>query len=186
MTPDLPVLPDTSVLANLLKAPSPEEKRQWARMALELVDVDWAPRPVPRAFLDLPRAEDDDEDVAWDIAARVLASSTPYDAEAAGKVKLSELAGQKLVVHDLRVQPISTADLEDDPTRRVGAYLVLAVSRPGETDQTVAFTASPRVVAPLIYAFARGDMPIEGSVVTIGKGKGKRSAPLAFVVQRPF
>lgn len=182
----LPVLPDTSVLANLIKAPTPEERRQWARMALELVDVDWAPRPVPRAFLDLPRAQDDDEDIAWDIAARVLASGDPYDTDAAGKIKLSELVGENLIVHDLRVQPVSPIDMEDDPTRRVGAYLVLAVSKPGDTDQTVAFTASPRVVAPLLYAYAKGDMPIEGTVIEIGSGKGKRSAPLAFVVERPF
>ncbi|MHB1488257.1 MAG: hypothetical protein ACYCZM_11995, partial [Acidimicrobiales bacterium] len=83
-------LPDTSVLANLVKAATPAERRQWAKMALELVDVDWAPRPVPRAFLDLPRMEDNDEDAAWDIAARVLASPDPYDVDAAGKTKLSE------------------------------------------------------------------------------------------------
>lgn len=182
----LPALPDTSVLANLMRASTPEERRQWARMALELVDVDWAPRPVPRAFLDLPRSDDDDEDVAWEIAARVLASSTPYDAGAAGKLKLSELTGQKIVVHDLRVQPVSAADIEDDPDRRVGAYLVLAVSKPGDTDQVVAFTSSPRVVAPLMYAYAAGELPIEGTVTEIAKGKGKRSAPLAFVIERPF
>lgn len=181
-----PALPDTSVLTQLIRSTSPEERRVAARAALELVEVDWAPRPVPRAFLDLPRMDDDDEDVSWDIAARVLASGDPYDADAAGKLKLSELAGEKIVVHDLRVQSISAADLEDDPDRRVGAYLVLAVSKPGDTDQTVAFTASPRIVAPLLYAFACGHLPITGSIIEIGKGRGKRSAPLAFVVEQAF
>jgi hypothetical protein len=179
-------LPDTSVLANLVKAATPIERRQWAKMALELVDVDWAPRPVPRAFLDLPRMEETDEDAAWDIAARVLASSDPYAIDAAGKTKLSELVGHRVTVHAVGVRPISPADLETDPTRRIGAYLALEISVDDDQDHTLAFSGSPRVVTPLLYAYAKGDLPIQGTIAEIVPARGKKSAVLAFVVEQPF
>lgn len=182
----LPDLPGTSVLANLVRATTPVEKRQWARAALELVDVEWAPRPVPRAFLDLPRMDDTDDDAAWDIAARVLASATPYAVDAAGKEKLSELVGRKVTVYELGVRAVSPADLEDDPTRRLGAYLALDIAIDDQPDHTLAFTGSPRVVAPLLHAYAAGELPIQGTIAEIVPARGKKNAVIAFVVERPF
>lgn len=181
----LPV-PVTSPLAFLLTAGSAEDRRVAARAALELVEVDWAPRPVPRAFCDLPRADLDDEDVAWDIAARVLGSADPYSADAAAGRKLGDLVNQTVVVHDIRVRALTDVEIAEDPTRSIGAYLMLAISVPPSDEQMVAFSGSPRVIAPLIYAYAKGDLPLRGTIIELGSGKGKRSAPLAFVVEAPF
>lgn len=182
----LPTLPDTSVLHRLVTATDPTARGELAKMALERIEVDGFPRPIPRAFLDLPKWDENDEDIAWDIAARVLGSETPYDKEAAGKEKLSELVGRKVTVHQLGVKALTPADIADDPTRGVGAYLVLSISLDDNPDQTVAFTGSPRIITPLLYAYARGELPISGTVIEVAAGKGKRSAPLAFVIERPF
>jgi hypothetical protein len=182
----LPALPETSILRQLVTATDPARRRQLARSALELVEVEGYHRPIPRAFLDLPKAGEDDESVSWDIAARVLASDTPYDPDAADKEKLSKLVGRKVTVHQLATKALTAADIEDTPTRGIGAYLVLSISVADNPDQTVAFTGSPRIITPLLYAYARGELPITGTVIEVGRAKGKRSAPLAFVVERPF
>lgn len=170
-----------SVLARLVGALTPDDRRRAAREALERVDVDWAPRPVPRAFLDLPRITVDTDDAAWDIAAQVLGAADPFSPDALESVKLGDRTGKAVTVHDLRVRPLSAAEVAEDPERTIGAYLMLAVSFPPNDTQQVAFTGSPRIVAPLVYAWAAGRLPITGTVVEVGTASGKRSAPLAFV-----
>lgn len=173
-------------LAALVTAETPKARLAAARAALEMVEVDWAPRPVPRAFTELPLAADADDDIGWEIAARVLGSADPYSPQAAGRLSLSDLVGRKVTVHDLRVHPLTAADLEEDPDRRVGAYLDLAVSVDDSEDQVIASSSSPRVVAPLIHAYAHGALPLTGTVIQIAPARGKRSAALAFVVEQPF
>lgn len=180
MTTDVD-MPPTSAMAKFVKATTVEERLTAARHALEFVEVPWAPRPVPRAFLDLPRAEDDDEDVAWEIAARTMATGDPFSAEATKAAKLGEYVGQQVTVHDLRVRALSAADLEDDPDRKIGAYLVLDVSVGDPPRRDVAFTSSPRVVTPLLTAWATNQLPISGTIMEVAKARGKRSAPLGFV-----
>lgn len=173
-------------LAALVTAPTRESRLAAARAALELVEVDWAPRPVPSVFMELPLAADADDDIGWEIAARVLGSADPYSAEAAGRLQLSALIGRKVTVHELRVHPLTAADIEEEPDRRVGAYLDLAVSVDNGDDQVIASTSSPRVVAPLVHAYAHGKLPLTGTVIQIAPARGKRSAALAFVVEQPF
>lgn len=179
-------VPPTSPLAYLATAGDPTSRRAAAREALRMVEVDWAPRPVPRAYLDLPRFDDEDESAAWDMAAQVLGAADPYDVDAVGSVKLGDHVGHALTVHDLRVRPLTEVEIAEDPDRTVGAYLVLAISVGGSTEQQVAFTGSPRVIAPLLHAWATGRLPITGQIVEVGRAKGKRSAPLAFVSEQPF
>jgi hypothetical protein len=173
-------------LAELVTAPTPKARLAAARRAMGLVEVDWAPLPVPACFAELPVADDDDEGIGWEIAARVLGSANPYSADAAGRLQLSALIGRKLTVHELRVHPLTPADVEEDPDRRIGAYLDLAVSVDDDEDQVIASSGSPRVIAPLVHAYATGGLPITGTVIAVAPARGKRSAPLAFVVEEPL
>lgn len=145
--------------------------------ALESVTDPRCDRPIPRFFLELPWADDNDE-VSDRIILQMLASDDPYAVQTdTGTTSGKSLIGRRIVAHDLRVRPSGKPG-------GWGAYLLLDCTIDDDDDNHVIVTIGARqAVATLAYAWQMGDFPVTGTVM-VAATTSEGNDVLGFVVER--
>lgn len=179
MSDNLPAVPESSVFGLLRKQLSPEDRAKLQSQAMERVEDERFPRPVPLFLTELPFGGDDDE-ITDRIAAAVLMADDPDAAQSdQGTVAGKDLVGETIVVWDLRV-------MAGEKTGGWGAYLLLDVTVGDSQDHVVANTGAKQAVTRLARCWADGELPARGAFTTI-PNTGKRGEPaLTFMCEPAF
>lgn len=179
MTDNLPALPESSVLGLLRQPLTGAERAKIQQAAMERVEDDYFPRPVPRFLTELPRGGDDDE-ISDRIAAAVLVAESPDDQQADnGTPAAKGLVGKTVIVWDLRV-------MAGEKPGGWGAYLLLDVTVGDSDEHMVVNTGAKQAVTRLARCWVDGELPAKGAFAEIA-GTGKRgNAAVKFIVEPAF
>lgn len=179
MSDNLPTLPEASVLGLLRQPLSGAERAKLQAAAMERVEDERFPRPVPRFLTELPYGGDDDE-ITDRIAASVLVAEDPDTAQSeSGTLAGKGLVGKSVVVWDLRV-------LAGEKPGGWGAFLLLDVTVDDSDEHLVANTGAKQAVTRLARCWVDGELPVKGSFAEIA-GTGKNgNAAVTFITEPPF
>jgi hypothetical protein len=144
--------------------------------------VEWAgcPRPIPQYLTTLPWSHSDDE-IADDIAQRILTADTPARVlELTETTKFEDLVGRRVLVNGFVMRP---SDLEDG----VGAYALISFEDLDSGDMGITTTSAGGVLAQLARMFQLGSIPFRAVVTEVQAKKKGHDNPKYFTkMEEPF
>lgn len=179
MSDNLPALPEASVLGLLRQPLSGAERAKLQASAMEKVEDERFPRPVPRFLTELPYGGDDDE-ITDRIAASVLVADDPDTAQSeSGTLAGRGLVGKSVVVWDLRV-------LAGEKPGGWGAYLLLDVTVDDSDEHLAANTGAKQAVTRLARCWVDGELPVKGSFAEIAGTGRNGNAAVTFITEPMF
>jgi hypothetical protein len=154
------VLHQSTVLARIKTAATPEERAVLQAEAMTLVEDDRFPRPLPRFLIELPYGGDSDE-ITDRIASAILVSEDPDAAQAeGGSMAGKDMIGKKATVHDLVVLPTNPEKVKGKGGWP--CYLLLDVSLDDDPARYVVNTGAKQAVTRLARAWADNQLPVSG------------------------
>jgi hypothetical protein len=176
---NLPDLPKGSTLAVVTKAKTPADRAKAQSLAGTYTTNEYFRQPVPAFFLDLPRADNNDEISDRIALANLVAENPDQQALEAGTVAFRDLVNKTVTVWDLRAM---AGGMESGWQ----AYLILDITVGDDEVHQVANTGAKQIVVRLARAYADGQIPCRGRVTEVGNRGNSGNKPLAFIVESDF